>query len=467
MSSLPLCQIAMSVTDLPRTHAWYTGVFGFVPCSGTNAFKGYIAEKVQGVPGARSSCWWLGDGQEFFQLELFQFEQPRTRLLAHDWRPCDIGYSSLMLQVQQFDETIARLQVMGSEPLTAPQGEVGQRRVCVRDPEGVLLELFESDPVADRGIAVNPGVPVMTVGVTVSVPDLEASLNYFRDVLGLVEVADELHLPEHEALWGLAGAQSRRQVLRAGDALVELAQYTDPVGRPQAEDYRISDQGLLNIALGFRSKKVFKAVHKRCQDAGVKGNWRPLNMGAWNVVYVNDDQGFSVELLQVQPWYDGQMGFDARRSSPSLAVDGLRNLTVELAMNVPPEIVWQALTDHASMGKWWAQKHVTLIAEGAPDKNGIGAVRQMKGLGAVLEEEVVSWDAGTGYDYRLRKGAPVKDHLGSIRVLPMGQATLAQWRIQFRPMIPGTGWVTQWFLRRLISYVLGRLKRQLESGAIA
>ena len=94
MSSLPLCQIAMSVTDLPRTHAWYTGVFGFVPCAGTNAFKGYLAEKVQGVPGARSSCWWLGDGQDFFQLELFQFEQPRTRLLAHDWRPCDIARRS-------------------------------------------------------------------------------------------------------------------------------------------------------------------------------------------------------------------------------------------------------------------------------------------------------------------------------------------------------------------------------------
>ena len=39
-------QIAMSVTDLPRTHAWYTGAFGFVPASGTNAFKGFIAENV-------------------------------------------------------------------------------------------------------------------------------------------------------------------------------------------------------------------------------------------------------------------------------------------------------------------------------------------------------------------------------------------------------------------------------------
>ena len=122
MTGPAMNQIAMSVIDLPRTHAWYTGAFGFVPASGTNAFKGYIAEKVQGVPGARSSCWWLGDQQEFFQIELFQFERPETRLLAEDWRPCDIGYNVLMLQVRNFDETLARLSILGSEPLTLMRG---------------------------------------------------------------------------------------------------------------------------------------------------------------------------------------------------------------------------------------------------------------------------------------------------------------------------------------------------------
>lgn len=43
--------------------------------------------------------------------------------------------------------------------------------------------------------------------------------------------------------------------------------------------------------------------------AGLKGNWRPLNLGAWSVVHVNDEQGFSVELLFVRPWYDRIMGF--------------------------------------------------------------------------------------------------------------------------------------------------------------
>lgn len=170
MSGPPLNQIALSVVDLPRTHAWYTGAFGFVPCSGTNAFRGYLAEKVQGVKGARSSCWWLGDRQSFFQLELFQFERPETRKLPADWRPCDIGYSTLALHLKNFDETLDRLHALGSPVLSEPMGSVGSRRVCVRDPEGVLIELFEADPVAQRSAPARPEVPVLTLGVSVSVP---------------------------------------------------------------------------------------------------------------------------------------------------------------------------------------------------------------------------------------------------------------------------------------------------------
>lgn len=460
-------QIAMSVTDLPRTHAWYTAAFGFVPCSGTNAFKGYLAEKVQGVPGARSSCWWLGDQQDYFQLELFQFERPETRRVPKDWRPCDIGYSSLALLVRDFDETLARLQVLDSPTLTQAMGENGARRVCVRDPEGVLIELFEADPLARRGLAVNPDVPVLTLGVAVSVPDLDESLTYFRDVLGMIEAPElTLHAAEHEALWGLEGAEAKRRVLRAGDSLVELVQYASPEGKPLAADYRISDQGLLNIALGFRSKKLFHAVYQRCLQTGNKGNWRPLNMGAWNVVYVNNDQGFSVELLQVQPWYDGQMGFSPRKASPNLAVEGLRNLTLEVPISAAPEIVGHALADHESMGDWWPQKQVELVKEGTLVRNGLGAVRQMRGLGVVLEEEVVAWLDHAGYDYRLRKGAPIKDHFGSIRILPRGEATLVQWRIEFRPLIPGTGAITQWLLRKLVAFAMARLKRLLEADTV-
>jgi catechol 2,3-dioxygenase-like lactoylglutathione lyase family enzyme len=119
----PLCQIAFSVSDLRRTHRWYQ-IFGFLPGGGTRLFRGPLASRVQGLPNAASTCWWLVDQQDFFQLELFQFKRPPPRPRPADWRPCDIGYAMVGLHVADFDAVLARLQRAGVQPLipSAPAG---------------------------------------------------------------------------------------------------------------------------------------------------------------------------------------------------------------------------------------------------------------------------------------------------------------------------------------------------------
>lgn len=306
-----LCQIAFSVTDLRRTHAWYRKMFGFVPSGGTRLFRGYLTSKVQGLPRAASTCWWLMDQQDFMQLELFQFTSPPVRPLPDDWRPCDIGYTTVGLHVAGFDATLRRLAESGVRPITDPMGDPGARRACVRDPEGVLLELMEDDPrlptSADRP---RPQLPVAARSVTLSVADLEKARRFWVDTLGLTP-ADNLppRPPEMEALWGLEGATCERLPLWAGEILLELVQYTDPVGKPWPDGYRISDQGLLNIAFGFRDKQRYLDVYRRVIDAGYSSNWRPLTLPGWSVVYCNDDQGFSVELLHCKSWFDPFLGF--------------------------------------------------------------------------------------------------------------------------------------------------------------
>jgi catechol 2,3-dioxygenase-like lactoylglutathione lyase family enzyme len=151
--------------------------------------------------------------------------------------------------------------------------------------------------------------------ITLSVPDLERSRRFFVDVLGLgVPEGIALHQPEHEALWGLEGAKRDSLVLTAEDFLVELVQYTDPVGRPWPPGYRISDQGVLNVAFGFRSHRELEIAYRRCRAAGHEGNSRPLRFGLWSVVYANDDQGFSVELLHLARSFERWMGFAPRRT---------------------------------------------------------------------------------------------------------------------------------------------------------
>jgi short-subunit dehydrogenase/catechol 2,3-dioxygenase-like lactoylglutathione lyase family enzyme len=309
-----LSQIAISVADLRRSQRWYRDVLGLEPAGGTSLFAGPLASMVQGLPRAASTCWWLVDRQDLFQIELFEFRSPLVRSLPRDWRPCDIGYTTISFWVADFDGALERATESGTPPLTDPLGESGTRRACLRDPDGVLVELMEEDPRApETRPRPRSEVGAVARSVTLSVPNLERSRRVFVDVLGL-EVADgiELHVPEHEALWGLEGARRDSTALWADDMIVELVNYTEPKGRPWPPGYRISDRGLLNIAFGFRGRAEFEAAHRRCVDAGLSPNGPALRLGAWSVVYVNDDQGFSVELLHVEPWYEHRMGFRPR-----------------------------------------------------------------------------------------------------------------------------------------------------------
>lgn len=306
-----LNQVALSVVDLRRADSWFRTGFGLLPAGGTRSFRGPLASHVQGLPRAASTCWWLVGRDEYLQLELFQFESPLAKPLPADHRPCDIGYSRIGIWVQDFDATLARLTALQSPPLTEPMGPRGQRRACVRSPDGVFVEVMEDDPLAgrdDRAGPARPECPAALRYVTLSVPNLGQSLRLFSGALQLAR-GRTLHGPEHEALWNLAGADCEVVVLDAGDVLVELAQYIDPPGRPRPPGHRICDQGLLNIAFGYRTMRAMLADYRRCRDAGARPNGFPLHSPAWGVVYVNDLQGFSVELLWVRRWWDRRMGF--------------------------------------------------------------------------------------------------------------------------------------------------------------
>ena len=321
-----LNQIALSVADLRLTERWFRVGLGFLPAGGSRlAMRTPLASRIQGLPKAASTCWWLVDRNEAFQLELFQFERPLARLMPADFRPCDIGYTRIGVWVADFDASLRRLEALGTRPLTPALGQRGARRVCVRSPDGVFVELMESDPLRtvsltrrDCGAAVR--------SITLSVPDLQQTASFIEQGMGLREANVSLHGAEHEALWGLAGARTQSKVFVAGDVLVEAVQYLSPRSQPRADDYRISDQGILNIAFGARNKRDFTEVYRRCVAAGARPNCQPIHMAGAGVVYVNDAQGFSFELLWTKPGLADRMwGFEplpiARRPAPDTQTD--------------------------------------------------------------------------------------------------------------------------------------------------
>ena len=458
-----LNQIAFSVVDLKRTEAWFRAAFGLLPAGGTRSFRGPLASHVQGLPRAASTCWWLVGRDDYVQIELFQFESPMAKLQPADYRPCDIGYSRVGIWVQDFDATLGRLEMLDSRPVTAPTGERGRRRVCVRSPDGVFVEVMEEDLLAGRTRVVRPGCAAAPRYITVSVPDLEKSKRFFMGALRLKPSGVVLHGSEHEALWGLAGARSNSVVLDGGDVLVELVQYLDPVGQPWPPGYRVSDQGLLNIAFGYRRMRDLLADYRRTRAVGARPNGMPLHFLNWGVVYVNDEQGFSVELLSVRPRWDGHMGFLQRPIEKRPPPD-THAVERTVRIDASADQVWGVLSDHRGMPRWFPLDTVALAREGQPAPNGVGAERVMRGSKTNMREQVVGWDAARSLRYRLLEGAPITCHQGKVDIRRVPGGSEVTWKIRYRPKIPGTAGIARRAVEKLLDDVLPRLKSVVEHG---
>jgi catechol 2,3-dioxygenase-like lactoylglutathione lyase family enzyme len=312
-TTMPIRQVALSVVDLQRTMRWYQETLLFGDGGGTDMFRGDHYAALVGVPGAATQCGWVVDQLDGFQWEFFQFLPPtQVRPLPADKAVNDIGYSLIAIHTTDFDAAVERVNATSGRFLTEPVGEPGRRRICLKDPDGVLLELMEDDPrkpgAPER---VRTGLSVVTRGVRVSTPDVERSRSFFVDVLGF-EVADvELHGDEHEALWGLDGAKTKRVNLWGGDFLVELVQYESPIGRRRPAGYHISDQGIENIAIGGTRREHLYDVWERVHAAGHRGfRPEPWDLGFAGVIYVNDDQGFNVEMFWLREEAQHTVGFE-------------------------------------------------------------------------------------------------------------------------------------------------------------
>ncbi|MBN8614184.1 MAG: SRPBCC family protein [Deltaproteobacteria bacterium] len=125
-----------------------------------------------------------------------------------------------------------------------------------------------------------------------------------------------------------------------------------------------------------------------------------------------------------------------------------RDVCLELDFAVPPARLWDALTDHASMGKWVGAR-VRLIVRG--DERGVGAVRRIRLGPSIVDEEVVYADAPRRLVYRVVRGAGLSHHRGEVLIEPKRvndvEGSHLTWNIRMVTPVPG--------LSRVMSRVIG------------
>ena len=457
MSNKQLCQVGFSCLNAGQLRDWYRDCFGMVKSGVITGFPPMSTDRIQGItPNPIEKVSWLVERQDFFQLEFFQFYRPRSKPRPSDRRFCDIGYSMVGFHARNFDKVLAMIAANSDRPLPAPVGARGDRRICLQDPEGNWVEVMERDPLSqiegmDPGI-VRPELLTATRFMRLSVPQLEITRDAFINGMGLSEVEDfRLHTQEHEALWGLEGAETKTALLRGRNFLVEVVEYQSHDPKPWPKDYQISDQGFMNIALGYAETRDFDREFTHATANGMTANGKPVDIGIFRVMYVNDPQGFSFEMLNARKRLWSMSGFNV----------GGPYVENEIVIDAPVSDTWNRLIDHEGIGDW-SLFTGKLLRPGEDSANGPGCIRELTAFCTRITEEVVAWDEGRHYAYRLRTGAPFRWHRGDVFVSEEHGKTRVRWAIRFESRIPFTGKITAWLLQKVFASALKNLKSQLE-----
>lgn len=281
VSTPSLCQIAICTADAAASMGFYAALLGLY-ASGSFAVRGTTAARLLELERVSAVNHWMAGGGEFFQLELFEFSEPRPSSQAATERT---GYERIFVEVGDIEATLRQLKSSGACTLATDL----ERPTVVRDPDGVLIELVAGDTRLRHG---------KVVGVSLVVDDLPDALRYFRQALGLPLSSTQ----REENAFG--SVRSFR--FDAGAHWIEL------LHRPGAAGVRpLNERGLMNIALGVRRPRDFRAIYQRVLNNGFTSSTPPIGGALSNVVYLRSRQGVSVELLQLPAWMDAIWGFRA------------------------------------------------------------------------------------------------------------------------------------------------------------
>lgn len=133
----------------------------------------------------------------------------------------------------------------------------------------------------------------------------------------------------------------------------------------------------------------------------------------------------------------------------------------------PPETVFEVLTDHRRYPEITNLRKATLEREGEPAPNGVGAIRRLTVVGPPMREEVLAYEPGRRFSYKLLSGLPVRDHVGTVELTPNGSGTTVVYAVRTTPTLPLFGGAVIPFMKIGIGQLLGGVAKESERRAAA
>jgi uncharacterized protein YndB with AHSA1/START domain len=137
-------------------------------------------------------------------------------------------------------------------------------------------------------------------------------------------------------------------------------------------------------------------------------------------------------------------------------------IEIERTTTAAPEAVWRWLADASSWSTWTKLTDTRLEREGAPEPDGVGAIRRFARSGGSSLEEVVVFDPPRHLAYVLLRGLPIVNYRADVTLEPDGTGTRLRWHSTFDTKYPGTGAPMRLFLRTFLGDTASRLVAQAE-----
>jgi catechol 2,3-dioxygenase-like lactoylglutathione lyase family enzyme len=307
-------RIGLTVSDLERSIAFFHDVLTFEAVSRAE-HAGPAHEALEGVFGLRTLTARLRLGEE--TLELTQYLAPEGRAIPVDSRSNDRWFQHVAIIVSDMDKAYARLREhhvrhASSGPQRLPDWNPnagGIEAFYFKDADGHVLEILafppdKGDPKWHRLARERKDTLFLGIDHTaIVVQDTEASLAFYRDVLGLcVAGASENYGTEQEHLNNVFGARLRITGLRGSVGPgIEFLEYLAPSdGRPFPVDGHANDQWHWETHLGVGGLAQVEQ-RLRAVDAPFLSPGSVTLEDGGRALLLRDPDGHALELHETEP----------------------------------------------------------------------------------------------------------------------------------------------------------------------
>ena len=139
-------------------------------------------------------------------------------------------------------------------------------------------------------------------------------------------------------------------------------------------------------------------------------------------------------------------------------------ISVSHEFDVPREAVFAVIADPyklAAVNSFRVERIKDITDD---DINGVGSVRRLKmGFFRSIDEVITVFDAPELIEYRVLKGVPVKNHVGRMKFVDIGNGrSRVDFLIQFDSAFPGLGSVLRMGLQKTIATSMTNIAYHLQ-----